>query len=151
VKRPVQLAIGAAAVLALTGVASCSSLIGWATRDSRDWQFIQSVGGIAIGTPYRSESGTVFLPIECNVSGTQAITVQPTAVNSGLICAAPDVRVHEQAIAIAVRTEVAQKGRSNARCPDAELGQLSPGRYSVSYANPDGSEQPLGSIEVLSP
>ena len=149
-KPRAQLALGAAIALSLAAVASCSSLVGWASREPRDWRFIQSVGGLAIGTPYRSESGNVLLPVDCDVSG-RYITVQPTAANSGLHASAPAVSIREQSIYLTLRTELAQQGGYGARCPDAELGQLPPGQYSVSYLSPDGSEHSLGSIEVPRP
>ena len=141
------LAIGAATALALAAVASCSSVIGWASREPRDWQFIQSVGGIAVGAPYRSAGGDVLLPLDCDVSG-RKVTVEPTANYSGLTCHEPVVRLQGQSVYITIRTGLPTDAYPNARCPDADLGQLPAGRYSVSYSNPDGSEHPLGSIEV---
>ena len=129
-------------------VAGCTAFAVWATRSQRDWQFVQSVGGIAVGTPYRIDDGRVLLPIDFDVSGLRAITTQPTLMNSAMNCAAPLVDVRSQVIAITVRTELADKGGYGPGCPDADLGDLAAGRYAVVYGSPDGSEHPLGTIEV---
>lgn len=57
-------------------LASCA-----AAAEPRDWAFIQSVGGIALGTPYRGAPG-VMLPVRVNVSGTERITTEPRALHS---------------------------------------------------------------------
>ena len=141
----------AAMAVMFFAVAGCTAFAVWATRRREDWQLVQSVGGIAVGTPYRSDDGRVFLPIDFDVSGLRAITTQPTTMNSGMMCAAPLVDVGPQVISITVRTELADKGGYGPGCPDADLGDLAAGRYAVVYASPDGSEHPLGTIDVPIP
>jgi hypothetical protein len=136
------------AVLALATAVTGSALPSCAGRISRDWQFVQSVGGIAVGVPVRGNDGSVVLPVHCDVSGLQAVTQQPAAMNSALSCDAPIVRVRSQSVSITLRTSLANGRSSGSRCPDANLGGIPPGRYSVYYASPDGSEHPLGTIEV---
>ena len=132
-----KVALGSAALLVCVVAACGCSLLVWSTRSPRDWQAIQSVGGMELGTPYRDESGDVSLPINCDV----------TRFDSALNCASPAVRVRAQSIYLTARTELAHEGGA-IRCPDAELGELPGGAYSVFYASPDGSEHPLGSVEV---
>ena len=115
---------------------------------SRDWQFIQSVGGLAIGTPHRNDRKHVILPIRCDISGTETITVHPTTGYSGLACDLPAVHVHSTNVFITVRTTL--PGKRDARCPPADLGKLAGGDYSVFYLCPDGTHEPLGSIQVPS-
>ena len=126
----------------------CTSVVSFAARSSRDWQFIQSVGGIALGSPQRDARRHVLLPIRCDVSGTQTITVRPTAINSALVCEPPVVRVRSSTVLLTIRTTIASDHNSNARCPAADLGALAPGEYSVIYRSPDGSQHPLGSIQI---
>jgi hypothetical protein len=134
-------------VLLLSLVASCSSLMSMAAYSSRDWEFIQSVGGIAVGSPWRDDGGYVFLPIDCDVSGLRAITVKPTLINSALVCEAPRVRVRERSVFILICTSL-PSGRHDSQCPDGELGKLSPGTYDAFYGSPGDFEHPLGSIDV---
>ena len=128
-----------------------SSLVEWALFPAQDWAFVQRVGGIAVGTPVRAPNGHVLLPIDCNVSGLKTITVQPTTMNSSIVCAEPRVRVESHAISITIRTTFPSKSYRNPRCPDADLGVLSEGEYSVTYAEPDGTLHPLGTVVVPRP
>jgi hypothetical protein len=123
-------------------------MVSIAASSSRDWQFVQSVGGMAIGKPARDGRGNVILPIHCNVSGTRRITTKPNGINSALVCERPSVGVRGSMIFITVRTTVASDQNSDADCPAANLGRLAPGRYSVVYRDPDGGSHPLGLIEV---
>ena len=135
-------------VVGVACLTNCSSLLGFAFRESRGWEFVQAVGGLALGTPYHTESGDVRLPIDCDVGGRE-ITVKPTIGNSGLDCDKPDVEVREREILITVQTTLAQARQGlSCRCPDADLGALAAGHYTVTYLSPNGDEQPLGSIEV---
>jgi hypothetical protein len=135
----------------LLSLAGCESIVSSVARSSCDWSFVQSVGGIALGTPRRDERGHVLLPIRCDVSGTETITTRPTAINSGNVCVAPQMRVRSGTVYLTVRTSLPSKRYPNARCPDADLGELPAGQYSVIYANPDGSQHPLGSIQIPHP
>lgn len=130
-----------AAILLVT-IAGCDAV------GSRDWQFVQSVGGLALGTPGRDDRGHVLLPLRCDVSGTQAITVQPTTMNSGLVCEAPAARVRSNTVFLTIRTFIAGSDKAEARCPAADLGAQPAGAYSVIYLSPDGSQHPLGSIQI---
>jgi hypothetical protein len=144
--NPILILIAASALF-LTG--GCSSYIVPAvTRSSRDWQSIQSVGGIALGSPVRNSNGHVLLPIHCDVSGLQAITTRPTGLDSGSVCIRPKVRVKASTIFITIRTTLAGHPDFDSRCPAADLGVLSPGVYSVVYLNPDGSHHEMGPTQV---
>jgi hypothetical protein len=136
----------ALAAVSILASARCRSIVSDAAQLSRDWQFVQSVGGLAIGTPQRDSRGYVMLPIRCDVSGSQTITVHPTTMYSGLSCDSPAVRVSSTNICITVRAGLFSKG--DARCPPADLGKLASGDYSVFYLSPDGAQQPLGNIHI---
>jgi hypothetical protein len=115
---------------------------------ARDWQFVQSVGGLAIGTPHRDDRKQVILPIRCNITGTQTVTIHPTTGYSGLAFDSPKVHVHSTNVFITVCTVL--PGKRDASCPPADLGKLEGGDYSVFYSSPDGKREPLGSIKVPS-
>jgi hypothetical protein len=116
---------------------------------SRDWQFVQSVGGLTIGTSHRDSRKHVILPVQCDVSGTQTITVRPTALNSGFGCDSPAVRIRSTNVSITLRTTLTGKG--SALCPSADLGRIADGDYAVFYRDPDGKQHPLGNIHATSP
>ena len=112
-----------------------------------DWSFIQSVGGISLGKPYRTDRNHILLPIECDVSGLRKVTIQPTTKNSGLVCEPVVYPVLGGRIYIAIETDVAHKTNRTSRCPPADLGPLTPGTYFVFYVTPDDGKL-LGSIQV---
>ena len=136
------------ASILLFAVGCSSFIVSVAARSSRDWQFVQSVGGIALGTPTRDSHGHVLLPIRCDVSGTQTVTVRPTAFSSILVCEPPLIQVRATTVFLTIRTTVASNHNSDARCPTVDLGAFSAGEYSVTYLSPDGSQHPIGSIQI---
>jgi hypothetical protein len=46
------------------------------SAQSRDWVFVQSVGGLALGEPAQKRRH-MYLAIRCNVSGVEATTTTP--------------------------------------------------------------------------
>lgn len=138
----------ATAVLVLAVFSSCSHLMSSAARSTADWQFVQSVGGIAVGAPQRGANGQVFLPVNCDVSGLRAVTTDPSAINSGIVCEAPAVVVHGRSVFIAVVTSLPSEKFGSSRCPNANVGALAPGQYAVFYGSAKDVSHPLGSIEV---
>ena len=114
-----------------------------------DWQFIQSIGGISLGSPLRDDEGHVWLPIFCDVSGLTTTTVPPTAMNSGIVCIPPRVRICSNTVFLTVRTSVPGNKAHDRLCPSADLGTLDGGRYAVVYQAPAGDQHPLGSILIM--
>lgn len=55
------------------------------------WNFLQSVGGIAVGQP-RLEGNIFWLPLEADLSGNRQITVAPTVTDSGRKCIRAELR-----------------------------------------------------------
>jgi hypothetical protein len=131
----------------LFSMAGCDSFISFAVRSSLDWNAIQAAGGILIEPPLRL-NGHVRLPIRCDVSGCHTITVRPTSVSSFPVCERPRVRVRERKVFITVRRGIANPRNHNPWCPDADLGAIPAGDYSVIYLSPDGSQRPLSEIHV---
>ena len=112
------------------------------SAQSRDWFFVQSVGGLAIGEPMKKD-GTWYLPIRCNVAGIEAITTKPTALHSALACSTI-VRFEDQAIVLSVSTGVG----SSAKCPPAKLGAIAKGRYKVFYSGSSAERIPIGEVNI---
>lgn len=109
-----------------------------------DWAFIQAVGGLSIGTPY-SKGDVWFLPLRCDVSGTQTITTEPTQVNSGLWVAGIEFSIEESEILITVETSPFGKSPT---CGDVKLGSIKRKTYQVVYEDPDGKRTLIGSVNA---
>lgn len=112
--------------------------------EPRDWSFMQSVGGVALGAASVKE-GEWLLGIRANVSGLEQITQKPTLQNSGTVCTETAARVKRDFIFITISAGVVREGYS-ASCPSAELGKVAEGSYKVFYQSPGGELQPLGAI-----
>jgi hypothetical protein len=124
-------------------------LVGACAGDHRDWAFVQSVGGMALGTPYQTPEG-VKLPVRVDVTGSRTITTPPTALNSGLAIKEIRVRRNGSNVRLELLTAVAGKGSSSSS-RDVLLGNLEPGRYAIQYAEPNGGTVALGEIRVAPP
>lgn len=111
----------------------------------RDWQFVQSVGGMAIGTPHRDDRKHVILPIRCSLVG-ETVTRHPATQYSGLAFDTPIVRVNSTNVFLTFRTTL--PGTRDAQCPPADLGKIAGGDYAVFYRSPDGKREAVGSIHV---
>jgi hypothetical protein len=64
--------------LLLSATIAYSGVAGFLTKETRDWNFVQSVGGMKVSL---KETGLI---VECDVSGVKKVTVDPTMVNSAL-------------------------------------------------------------------
>lgn len=122
-------------------LAGCSAF-----SEPRDWDFVQSVGGIAFDRP-SLESGEWVLPIQADVSGLQKITVAPTLLNSGLSCKAVEVSIEDKVIYLTLVTGLGGRGRTSI-CPAARLGVPAPGAYAVMYRAPRGKAVRLGEVLI---
>lgn len=117
-------------LLAITLLSGCAEGgFGHAGGEPMDWAFIQSVGGIRLGDPYR-RSGRYWVPVIVDVSGAQTITVIPTWRNTGLVCtratfsgSGSDID-SDMDIWLTVYTEpesASNSGRLSSRCNDIPL------------------------------
>jgi len=108
---------------------------------------IQSVGGLRVDNPVTQDDGSVFLPVVCNVSGLEAITVKPTTLNSGLVVRKIKSKVLQNKIQIQVVTCVVDKKHTSIS-KGVSLGKIKPGTYQVEYLNPNKSTIKLRKIEI---
>jgi hypothetical protein len=60
----------------------------------------------------------------------------------------PVVRVRLNTVFLTIRTTFANHWYPNAVCRPADLGRPAAGTYSVVYLSPDGSQQPIGVIQI---
>lgn len=117
-----------------------------ANAETRNWSFVQSVGGMSLGAPVRAGTGW-SLPITANVSGLEAITQTPTTLNSALVCERTSAVVEDRNIYLAISTGLV-RGKYTVNCPSAQLGQVSAGAYRVFYRGPEHKPVLLGEIQV---
>lgn len=112
-----------------------------------DWEFIQSIGGIKIETPLETENG-YYLPVICNVSGTDSITITPTVINSALSCIKIKSKIAENNIHLEVITGVSISKQKDCNCKATNLGWLKSGHYNVYYGDKNSSDHKIGSFYI---
>lgn len=106
-------------------------------------EYINSVGGISVGTPYLDEEDW-FLPVNVDLSGLQFITCKPTQLNSAVICSKIKHEITDSLIFITV-----YKGLAGSKpvCDKIKLGQLTASVYKV-YCRDESSDYCLGEIAI---
>ncbi len=117
------------------------------TRENASWNFIQNVGGIKTSTPLETEDG-FYLPIECNVSGLDSITVKPTTLNSALSCIKTKVTINENSIHLRIVTGLALSKNLDSKCKDVSIGDIKPGKYKVYYGDKSEFEHQIGAFTI---
>ena len=121
--------------------------LGMLVGRGQTWAFMQAVGGIIIGTP-RYQKGIWSLPVACDVSGHTRVSVKPTRLNPGAVWAGTMIEVENDRIYLTIDTSPPPPGKANTVCGPANLGRPRPGKYSVIYRDPDGSEHFIRTIEL---
>jgi hypothetical protein len=117
------------------------------TRKSADWNFIQNVGGIKTEKPIDTEDG-YYLPIICDVSGWDSITIKPKVVNSSLFCLKTKVNIVENRINITLITGISIFGNNNCKCKAVRLGNLKNGSYKIYYKDKSLVEHLIGEFTI---
>jgi hypothetical protein len=116
-------------------------------RKTSDWNFIQSVGGIKIENPLLTENG-FYLPVICNVSGLDSITIKPTGLNSALSCIKSKVTIDGNKIYLKVVNGIAFSKRTNCNCKAVNIGYLNEGIYQVYYKASNSDEHLIGQFTI---
>jgi len=132
----------------LLSTASFAGLTSLLTSEHRDWNFVQSVGGIAVADPIIKGNKTIWLPIICNVSGLENITVKPTMVNSALVVRKLEYKVENDKILIYLETSLIDDQNKDVKTKGVLLENIKPGVYRVEYLNPDKSSHFIREIKV---
>ena len=117
------------------------------TQESRDWDFIQKVGGIKTEKPFETEDG-LYLPVTCNVSGTDSITNKPTELNSALVCKKIRVDHEDNKIYLTVITGLPISSNTTCNCKAVNIGNLDNGSYDVYYKDKSSSEHQIGHFDL---
>ncbi len=129
----------------VSAILFCLCLSGLAHGES--WNFLESVGGISIDTPYRTSEGTIYLPVNCDVSGLREITKKPTVMNSAIVVDAVTAKVRKNEILISVDTGLAKR-EAKCTCEGVDLGNVPAGQYEVLYYGSDRQRHKIGTVLV---
>ena len=119
-----------------------------ATSHIASWEFMQSVGGIGVGEPSRTDKGGWVLPVVCDVSGLRKVTREPTKLNSGLAVTRMLHQVSAAEIRISVVLNAPLGSSPSSRCTEISLGGINTGAYRVVYEEPNGSTHSVGTIRL---
>lgn len=131
-------------------LAGCASCAGRLTAQGQPWGMIQSVGGLRVDDPVVQPDGTTYLPVLCNVSGLDTITVKPTTMNSGLVVRKIAVKRRAEKIQIQVVT-CAVDNQHTSVPKGVSLGKMPEGTYQLEYVNPDGTTVMLKEVNIVKP
>jgi hypothetical protein len=96
------------------------------------WAEIQRYGGIKIEKPLETQDG-YYMPIVCDVSGLDSITVRPTGVSSWNTFKRTKVSIKDHFIFISVSISGPFYGEGTTKCKAAKIGKLEHGHYLVYY------------------
>lgn len=128
-------------LLLVTCSFACTQIPSFLTKKKRDWDFVQSVGGMAIS------ADKTTLTIDCDVSGLRKVTVEPTLINSGIGVWNVLHRKKGNTISLTLVTSVIG-GKLTTSPKPLDLSSYPKGRYEVVYRDPDGTVHPLGAITL---
>jgi len=117
------------------------------TRSSKDWNFVQRVGGIKTEKPLETEDG-FYLHVTCNVSGQDSVTVKPKGLNSALFCLKTKTIITDDKIYLTVITGYSMFEKLNTKCKAVRLGKLKPGNYKVFYIDNESGEHRIGEFTI---
>lgn len=96
------------------------------------WKDIQAYGGIKIEPPLETQNG-FYMPIVCDVSGVDSVTVGSTRVSSWNTFKRTKVKIKDHFIYISVSISGPFYGEGSSKVKAAKLGQLEHGHYLVYY------------------
>ena len=142
-KKKIILISGIFALILVLALVSFYTL----TRKTVDWDFIQRVGGIKTESPLPTEDG-FYLPVICNVSGLDSVTVRPTTLNSALICLKTKPTIHENSIHLKVIAGLVLSKKEDCHCKAVGVGHLKRGTYIVYYGDKSSYEHQIGKFTI---
>jgi len=118
------------------------------TADHCDFDMIESVGGIALGTACQTDDGAWFLPLRCDLSGCTTVTREPVMVNSGLAVREIHARIEKEALLLWIESCVYTEKSSTPQTDGILLEGVEPGRYKVEYLSADGRRDAIGTVVI---
>lgn len=123
-------------------VSGCSEYV----AEQRNWEFVQSVGGMRTGKPIK-EGELYYLPLVIDASGLSEITLKPTLLNSGLICSRTGHAIIGNTIYISIFTTVVGSA-SEGGCKSVPLIGIKEGVYEVFYGVNERKAHKFGEVQI---
>lgn len=117
------------------------------SKKTADWEFIQKVGGIKTETPLETEDG-FYLPVICNVSGKDSVTIRPTQINSALVCKKIIANVIDNKIFLTVILGAVKLNKDNCCCKSVNIGDLRTGDYYIYYKDNSSTKHKIGQFTL---
>mgnify|MGYP005845341499 CR=1 FL=1 len=133
--------LAASLLILVTATLAYCGLVGFLTRETRNWDFIQAVGGMKVSV----QESTLL--VDCDVSGLRKVTVKPTVVNSGIGVHQLKLKRDRKTIYVTVVTSLIRKGIKTSPKP-VDISHYPAGEYTVQYLDRDGTKHPVGKIRV---
>ena len=88
-----------------------------------------------------------MLVVDCDVSGTKKVTLEPTMINSGMGVREIKLKRDGNTFRLTLVTCVIGKGLTTSPKP-IDLSGYPDGDYSIEYLDPDGTKHALGKIAL---
>jgi hypothetical protein len=130
-----------ALILFLSTTFAFSDVAGLLTRETRNWEFVQSIGGMKVSV------NDTNLVVDCDVSGLRKVTVQPKMINSALGVDKIKHKRDGNTISLTLVTRVIAKGVPITPRP-IDLAAYPDGEYSIEYLDPDGTRHAVGKVTL---
>mgnify|MGYP003580699929 CR=1 FL=1 len=126
---------------------SQAGVIGWFSRRSVDWEFIQSTGGMKISAPVKRE-GNWYPPIESAVHGLRGVTHKPTLMNSAPHVCMWTLTRDGSRLLLRAKVALSKKGDAGIVRYEARMKAVRPGLYQVFYDDEKGADPLIGTVEI---
>ena len=118
------------------------------TPDFRgSWDLINRVGGIKVGDPIKSAERRWRIPIICNVSGLERVTVPSTTLNSALVVRRVAHKLEGNKLYFSLILNAPSNDGPSAKCPDLFISDIDTGTYEVYYRDEE-SVNSIGSLTL---
>ncbi|MDD5530708.1 MAG: hypothetical protein PHX21_11890 [bacterium] len=138
-------------LLVLFMVFFCKLSDGKALFDRRfNWDDIQEVGGLTVDKPERNDA-QYFIPIFCDVSGAQEVTVKPQKLNSGLVFKEFKYKIKGNRIYFYLVATLPGGKYKSPKTKGIYLKGIKPGDYEVYYLDSDKKSVLLRTVEFKNP
>jgi hypothetical protein len=134
--------------LVLLPLCGCSNAIRNILSEHKDFEFIQTVGGIEVGDLQALKDESYYLPVKVDVSGLNFVTKKPENLNSALAVSHIGYKIENNLILIWINTCVAGGGKG----PISKgfiIDKLNKGKYSVQYLDKNGTKNIIRDVNAI--
>jgi hypothetical protein len=114
------------------------------------WEFVQSSGGLQIGSVESLGAEKWRIAIDCDVSGLKRVTRDPITFNSGVVVMRVAHKIEGRRIFISLILNSPSTDSASSMCPPLILTDTASGKYELFY-RADGIETPVGELILETP